>query len=203
MNPFDNHVFHFINGFAGHTPILDTVMPWIAKYCLEAYMALFIITWFLLPKKDSDRRHALVVSVLAGCLALLINVVISHFWYRPRPFVALPHGQDTQLVPHAADASFPSDHAAGGWAFASALWGRGPKALSWIYTILGVLVMIARVYTGLHWPTDVIGGMVIGIVSGRVMWAASRFIYPITSLGLRWFHYGEFARRGRSRTVSR
>lgn len=199
MNAFDLRLFHFINGFAGHTPVLDTVMPLIAKYSLELFALFFIVSWFALPRRDGDRRHALVVAVLGGCLALIINTVIAHFWFRARPFAVLPQGQYTQLVNHSADASFPSDHASGGFAFAAGLWGRGPKALSWFYTILAILIMIARVYTGLHWPTDVLGGMVIGIFSGRIMWGISRFIQPLTEVGLRWFHYGKFASAARHR----
>lgn len=202
MNPFDNTVFHFVNQFAGHYPIIDTFMTKFTEYSPELYGALFIIAWFALPKRDSKRRHALVVSVLSGVLALVINVIISHFiWFRQRPFVALPKGDYTQLVPHAPDASFPSDHSSGSWGFAAASWGKNTKWISYTFTIMAILVMISRVYDGIHWPTDVLAGMVVGIFSGRFMWLFSKWIYPLTSLGLRIFRYGEFSKRGSRKNV--
>lgn len=193
MNPFDVTVFHFINQFAGHNALLDMVMEFFAKSAPELYAVLFIISWFMLPRTDGASRHALVVSVCAGIFALLINVIIAHFWYRSRPFVLLPKGTYTQLIPHANDSSFPSDHASGSFAFSAAVWGKTHKSISYLFTSIAVIVMIARVYVGVHWPTDVLAGMVIGIVSGRMMWKFSKWIEPITKIGLRMFKYGKFA----------
>lgn len=194
MNPFDDTLFHFVNQFAGHHPILDTFMARFTEYSPEIYAALFIIAWFALPRNDSKHRHALVVAVLSGVLALIINVIISHIWFRPRPFAVLHKGDYTQLVPHSSDASFPSDHSSGSWGFAAASWGKNTKWISYTFTILAILVMISRVYDGLHWPTDVIAGLVVGTFSGRIMWLFSRFIYPLTRLGLRIFRFGEFSK---------
>lgn len=193
MNTWDNVGFHLLNHMAGHYPGLDKAMEFFAQYALELYALLFLLAWLLLPKEEEVRRHALVVAGLSGLLALLFNVLISHIWFRPRPFAIFPHGTFIQLVPHAQDASFPSDHAAGTFAFAGASWGRSTSWVSYSFTTLAVLVMMARVYVGVHWPTDVLAGMVVGILSGRLMWTASRWIQPLTSVGLRLFHYGRFA----------
>ncbi|HET7577991.1 MAG TPA: undecaprenyl-diphosphatase [Bacillales bacterium] len=199
MNPFDRTLFHFVNQFAGHNPVVDAFMSFISEYSPEIYGALFIIAWFTLPRTDSLRRHSLVVGVCGGILALIINVIIAHIWFRPRPFVTLPKGDFTQLVPHANDASFPSDHTSGSFGFASATWGKAAKWVSYSFTILAVLVLISRVYCGEHWPTDVLASVVVGVFSGRIMWKLSRWIYPITELGLRIFSYGKFSKQRRKR----
>ena len=194
LNPFDTTVYHFINGFAGRSNILDTIMIFFAKDALEIYAALFIIAWFVLPKKDINNRHALVMAGLSGVLALIINLVISHIWFRPRPFTVFQKGTFTQLVPHSPDASFPSDHASGSWGFAAGSWGKQQKWISYTFTIIAVIVMIARVFVGVHYPTDVIGGMVIGIIASRVMWKLSRFVLPITTYVAKIFKFGPQAK---------
>lgn len=193
MDTFDISVYHWLNYFAGHYPILDAIMAFFAQYALELYALLLLIAWFTLPRHESKTRHALVVSVIAAVFALIINVIIGHIWVRPRPFAVLPKGSFTQLIPHSSDASFPSDHTSGSFALASATWRNNTKWISWCFTVLAVLVMIARVYCGVHWPTDVIGGFIIGTISGRYTWKLTKFIRPITNIGLKMFHLGEFA----------
>lgn len=195
MNPFDVTVYHLINHFAAYSTVLNPIMEFFARYSPELYAVLFVIAWFALPKDDTKRRHALVVSACAGVLALIINVVVAHIWFRPRPFTVLSKGSYTQLIPHSNDASFPSDHVSGAFGFAAATWGRGPTWIRYSFTTIAIIVMIARVYVGVHWPTDVIAGLVVGIISSKVMWRFSWLLRPLTRLGLRIFRYGEFAKK--------
>lgn len=195
MNPFDLTLYHFVNHFAGYHPVVDAIMKFFAQDALDIYAVLFIVAWFSLPKSEENKRHALVVSFCSGVLALFMNLVISHIWFRPRPFAVLPSGSFTQLIPHGNDASFPSDHTSGGFAFASGTWGKGTKWVSYSFTILAVLTMIARVYVGVHWPTDVIAGLVIGIFSSRILWRFERFVMPLTRFSLLIFRYGRYNKR--------
>ncbi|RIV29208.1 phosphatase PAP2 family protein [Alicyclobacillaceae bacterium I2511] len=194
MNHFDMEVFYTINHLAIYTPWLNPIMIFFAKFSPELYAGMFILTWFALPRSDGKARHALVVSVFAGIFALVINLIIAHLWFRSRPFAVLPPGSVDQLLAHSANSSFPSDHTAGSFGFAAAAWGNNRHWVSYPFTSLAILVMVARVYCGLHWPTDVIAGMVIGIIAGRSVWLLSRVIYPITTMGLRLFHYGPYHR---------
>lgn len=190
MNQFDLVLYHLINNISERSPILDLIMIFFAKYAMELYVILFITAWFVLPKSNTKQRHSLIVSVCAGILALIINFAISHVWFRPRPFMVLPRGSFHQLIPHSADASFPSDHVAGGFAFASASWwAAGPKWLSHSFTVLAIIVMIARVYVGVHWPTDVLAGILVGILAGRAMWDVSPLLSPLTLIVLRFFGF--------------
>jgi undecaprenyl-diphosphatase len=191
-NAFDLNVFHAINHMAGHTPILDDTLGPLAHYGLEIYAVIFVIAWFALPRREEKKRHALVVSAVGGVIALLINAIIGGFVFRPRPFTVA--GIDaTQLIPHPADTSFPSDHVSGGFGFASAAWGNTARWFSWLFTILSVLMMFARVYVGVHWPTDVLAGLVIGIISGQIAKVFSTPLRIITRLLLKLFRMGKFA----------
>jgi undecaprenyl-diphosphatase len=197
VNPFDTKVYHFINGFAGHNHLLDATMVFFAKDALEIYAVLFVIAWFALPKKDIHNRHALVMAGLSGILALIINVVISHIWFRPRPFTVFQKGTYTELVAHSADASFPSDHAAGSFGFAAGSWGRQRKLISYLFTIIAVIVMVARVFVGVHYPTDVIGGMIVGIIASKIVWRFSGALLPVSTFIAKLFHYGPGAKGGK------
>ncbi|WP_206832529.1 undecaprenyl-diphosphatase [Alicyclobacillus fructus] len=192
LNPFEVHVYHLINGLAGKSKLLDDVMIFFAKDALELYAALFIAYWFALPKEDLRSRNQLAVAGFSGILALVLNVVISHvLWFRPRPFVVLPKGTYTQLIPHPADASFPSDHSAGSWGFAGGSWGRTPKWISVPFTVIAVLVMIARVFVGVHYPTDVIGGMAVGLLASAAVRPLASRMMPLTRMVAKPFGYGK------------
>lgn len=194
LNPFDTTVYHLINGLAGHSHVLDAIMIFFANDALEIYAVLFVIAWFTLPKRDIQNRHALVVAGFAGILALIINVLISHVWFRPRPFTVFQKGTFTELVPHSSDASFPSDHTSGSFGFAAASWGKQQKWISYTFTIIAVIVMFARVYVGVHYPTDVLAGLIVGIISGKIMWKLSRFLFPFTSFVAKIFKFGPTAK---------
>ena len=185
MNSFDLTLFHLVNQLAGHHPLLDGCMIAFTQYSPAMFAALFVIAWFLLPRGDIDRRRALIVSVAGGLLALLINLAITYLWFRSRPFAVLPPGQVNQLIAHAADASFPSDHVSGSFGFAAALWRREPKGLGLLFTAIGIVVAFARVYVGVHWPTDVISGAAVGIVAGEAAWLAAPVFRPLTRIGMR------------------
>ncbi|MGZ4032035.1 MAG: undecaprenyl-diphosphatase [Tumebacillaceae bacterium] len=190
-NSFDLNVYHAINGLAGgQHPVMDHIMAFIAQYALEVYALLFVIAWFALPKQEVNKRHGLIVSGLAGVLALLINVAISHFiWYRPRPFVTLPQGTFHQIIPHDADASFPSDHSSGSAAFAFGSWGNS-KWISYTFTIFALLTMFSRVYCGVHYPTDVLGSLVVGLIASLIIRALSPMLRPLSNSLCRLFKFG-------------
>lgn len=193
MNSFDKFGFHALNQWAGHIPLLDRIMAFTAQYALEIYFVLFVLAWFTLPKPEVGKRHALLIMGLSGVFALLVNLVLSHIWFRPRPFAVLSHGTFTQLIPHPADASFPSDHVSGSFGFAAASYKKSALWVQTSFTFLAILVGIARIYSGVHWPTDVLAGLVIGIISSRLMWHAGAKLQPLTNLALRLFGFGPFA----------
>ncbi len=168
VNSFDFHLEHWINAPAGHNGVLDLFGVVLAKYAPEIWALVFIIMWFWPPYRRTRARRAVVYSVVAGVLALVLNVIISHVApFRPRPFVLEPHLVH-QLVSHKPDSSFPSDHAAGSFGFAIGLLYAGLGDGIWAL-ILALAVAWARVFVGVHWPTDVLFGALVGVVSGFIV----------------------------------
>lgn len=128
--------------------------------------AVFLI--FSLPAKlmidwlwgNSRQRGAAMAVVAAVLLALGINLLISVGVQIPRPHEA---GIGHSYLAHAADSSFPSDHAtvlfAAAWAFAFA----GRAASAWLFAGIGLMVGWARIYLGVHYPLDIFGGALSGL----------------------------------------
>lgn len=104
MQNFNLAVFSALN--AGSTPPLGAVRfgVFAADWLVYAVPALLLLTWVM--GAHPTRRQAIEAGV-GACVALALAQVIGHFWYSPRPFVL---GIGTQLIPHAPDGSFPSDH---------------------------------------------------------------------------------------------
>ncbi len=165
---FDRHWFLVINGWTAISPVLNDLAIVLAKYAPELWAVIFLLLWFWPPLKQNRSRRAVVYATVAGVLALAINVSLSHFLpYRPRPFVFEPHLVH-QLISHKPDTSFPSDHAAGSFAFAIGLFYARPRD-GWWGLLFAAAISVARVWVGVHWPTDVLAGAVIGLISGALV----------------------------------
>jgi undecaprenyl-diphosphatase len=107
---------------------------------------------------------------LGGAL-LTAHFLGVFFYYRARPFV---DHTVTLLIAHPPDASFPSDHLAVAGALIVALWpvlGR----TRWWWIGLSVAIGLARLFVGVHYPTDILGGFVLGAAWGLLaLWLAPR-----------------------------
>ena len=175
VNGFDFQVEHWVNGMAGHHAVLDLLGVVLAKFAPEIWAIIFLIMWFWPPYRRTRARRAVIYAIVAGVLALAINFAMSHVApYRPRPFVLEPHWVH-QLIQHPQDSSFPSDHAAGSFGFATGLLFAGVSDGVWAL-MLALGVSWARVFVGLHWPTDVLTGALVGIVAGLVVLGGRRYL---------------------------
>jgi undecaprenyl-diphosphatase len=105
------------------------------------------------------RWGVLLLTVVAVVLADASAAVVKALVDRPRPFVRYP--ETKVLVPRPHDASFPSGHAATSFAAATILSFAFPKAAP-AFLVLAAAVAYSRVYVGVHYPLDVIGGAALG-----------------------------------------
>jgi undecaprenyl-diphosphatase len=187
----DYRLEQIINGPTGSHPALDSLMRQTAIWAEPIFIAI-VIGWFLvgwLRGLPFERRGAIAALLAAGG-SLAVNQVITHIWSRDRPFVAHP-GTVHLLHGHAADASFPSDHASAAFAIAMVILLTHRRV--GICALLGAAFLCyARVYSGIHYPADVLAGAIIGITVailvsrylGRfVAWLNDRFDKIVT-----WLH---------------
>ncbi|MDI6591636.1 MAG: phosphatase PAP2 family protein [Patescibacteria group bacterium] len=156
----DYILFEKINQFAGTWLWLDTLGIFFAKYF--GYILIFFIFLFLLK----DRKKYWPMVIIAFSSAILAKFVITEFirflWNRPRPFV---ENQTNLLLDQINAAAFPSGHAAFFFALSLAIYFYNKKA-GIIFLIASFLISISRVFCGIHWPTDILAGALVGIFSG-------------------------------------
>lgn len=120
-----------------------------------------LVLAFLWLRGDPKLRSGLVSTFLAAELALLFNQVISLIWFHPRPFM-VPLGNT--LIQHAADSSFPSDHVTFMAAVSIGLWlYSGYRLIAVVTALLTAAVAWSRIYLGVHFPLDMLGGVIVAI----------------------------------------
>jgi undecaprenyl-diphosphatase len=152
----DTAILHALNGFASHH---DGVEDPLSLY-VGASEILFAGALALLVLAGGWMRRAAIAGGLAAGLALACGQVVSRIVDRPRPFVADPAGVHL-FARHVADASFPSDHATAAFAIAVAVLLRNRR---WgvVALAFATLLAVGRVALGLHYPSDVLGGALLG-----------------------------------------
>ena len=155
------HLFYLINDLAYKSVFLDDIMIFLSKVVPYLY-ALTLLAVFVIgiKNRDSRTRRVAVSTGVFTVINLIVSSIIGLIYFEPRPFVT--HHVNL-LVPHKADASFPSDHVIGTFSIAVGL-GRYSKVLRWILTIVSIFVEFTRVYVGNQYPKDFIGGLIVVLI---------------------------------------
>ncbi len=111
----------------------------------------------LLPRT----RKVGILCVISLCLnVVLCNGALKHLVARPRPYTQIPQLQ--LLVKEAKDYSFPSGHTSASFCVAWILQQNLPKKYGYPALLLAFLIGFSRLYIGIHYPTDVLGGFLLG-----------------------------------------
>lgn len=137
--------------------------------------ALFIVLTLLLLLHPKTRRAGFSAACALVFSLLFTNVLLKHLFARPRPWVSWEFL--SPLVAERDPNSFPSGHTSAAFAFAfgalRALPGRWMKVSA---VVLAVLMALSRLYVGVHYPSDVFVGFVVGDLSALCGWFLSRWL---------------------------
>jgi len=160
MNNMDSYLFNLINQYALKWDFLDAIGIVLAEY-LGYALILFIVIFVIVNSKKYLKMA--VEAVIAGAFARFGMVsAIRWIWERPRPFI---ENNVNLLLEHNAPA-FPSGHAAFFFAISTIVYYYN-KRIGALFFLSSILIVIARVFSGIHWPTDILAGAVVGIFSGQ------------------------------------
>jgi undecaprenyl-diphosphatase len=151
----DRAVFYLINN-SMHWGVLDPLMVFVTR---RPYVFFSIALLVLAPKYRSRLVVPLVLSLIAWGLSDLTGNFFKHLFERQRPFEVLDH---VNKLVSAGSFAFPSNHAANAFAVATGIaWFFRKAALPFL--LLALIVALSRVYVGVHYPSDVIAGGVLGV----------------------------------------
>jgi undecaprenyl-diphosphatase len=171
----DWSLFHTINSAVAARDWAEDAVTLFGSVASLFYAAAILLLWFVArPYRAMKWKLACASGLVAASVAMLANQVISHLWERPRPFVA--HQAFTHLLAAPSpDPSFPSDHAAVAFAIAFAVLAFSRRA-GVLFLAGATLISLSRIALGLHYPTDVLAGVLVG-------WSAAALT---TGLGRAW-----------------
>lgn len=158
-------IFNYVYSFAHRTNFLDTSIIFVAKWYGLVILALLFV--YLFEHRDNPKKGVrdLFVVGLTAVSAWFIAHFFKDVFVTLRPFDALPGV--TPLITKTGYA-FPSGHATFFMALAVSLWFYH-RWLAAFFGFSAVLIGVARVASGIHWPIDIVGGLFLGYVVGATL----------------------------------
>ncbi len=163
-------IFNFIHQFAGQNVIFDLIGRFFANY-VAYILGLIVVILFFKQKGWKNRFYFFALAALSTLLSRgIITETIRFFYNHPRPFDALGF---LPLIPESGN-SFPSGHMTFFFAlFLVVFYTSKDKTIAWWFLGLTSAVGLARIYVGVHWPADIVGGAIIGLFS---TWAIRKLL---------------------------
>ncbi|MHC6179221.1 phosphatase PAP2 family protein [Clostridium sp. JNZ X4-2] len=163
MHQFDNSILQFIqNNMYG--PFMDKFMIFITRLGNLGTIWVIIAVILIITKKYRNAGIATLCAVILG--AVLGEGIIKHLVQRPRPFAE--YGAANLLISRPLSSSFPSGHTTAAFAAAGVL-SRYFKRYAAGFFILAFLIAFSRLYLYVHYPTDVLAGMILGIICSKIV----------------------------------
>lgn len=173
----DTELFLYLN--AKHTTFFDVIMYWASDqwFWIPFYFILLLLLIKILKKKT------IVLIPIIAVIITLCDQTASHLI--KNIFLRLRPSHEPDLIPytHLSKAGaggmygFVSSHAANVWGLTIFLLFLLPQKHNWLKAVMifwATLVSYSRIYNGVHYPLDVLGGMIVGIIMGSLVYYGSR-----------------------------
>jgi len=159
----DQKLFFFIYNFSGRAKVIDFLIIFFGKYLLY-FLILFLIFLILKSwqKKEDFKIKIYLFSLFLALFARFgVASLIRFFYHRERPFLyfSLPHLISDNSF------SFPSGHTIFLFTLATSLYFINKKLAYFLY-IFSILIGLSRIAGGIHYPSDILGGAILGIAIG-------------------------------------
>jgi len=195
MNRFDVGIVLFLNRFAHRSWAFDTFMSGIvANNFIKAGVITALLWWvWFQPGDEENERRELVLSGIIACFPAIVaaRILAITLPFRERPLhnpalmIRIPYGVDEKWLIHWS--SFPSDHAVLFFTLATSIFfvSRRLGLLAFFHAFF--VVGLTRIYLGLHYPTDILAGALLGI-GIAYLFKTTTIRETIAKPGLGWAH---------------
>ena len=153
--------FEKINALAGRNIWLDRLAVFFSVYA--GYVIVAVLVYLLIFKSSARNKAMVIISLISAVISRgLVTTLIRIIYPHPRPFAVLADVK--QLIPESGS-SFPSGHAAFFFALSAVVYVYNKK-LGVIFIVISAVMGLARIFTGVHWPLDIAGGILVGLATG-------------------------------------
>lgn len=165
----------------------DVFFKFITLLGEEGLFLIILSIIFMLFKKTRKVGFAMLLAIIVG--SLITNVTVKPLVARPRPFqnetsefynLFYQWWQDAGSV-QVGEKSFPSGHTTSAMAaMAGYFFVSKKKSISWTAFIFAILMGMSRIFLCVHYPSDVVGGLIAGLIAGLVAAALINLLYSKT-----------------------
>jgi undecaprenyl-diphosphatase len=164
IQEIDTSLFFYLYNFSS-SPVIKEIALFMGDYFIYIASVIFIFVVYKRKSRNSEKVALYLSSLVSVLLATAAIGQLTKFFYeRPRPFIALSLPHFLTGPSHA----FPSLHTAYMYALATIAYFFD-KRLAYFLYVSGLFVGIARITGGVHYPSDIIGGIVIGVSSALLV----------------------------------
>lgn len=167
----DGNILLFIQEFI-RNPLLTTLFRVITT--LGNGGAIWILLTLVMLTMPKTRKIGCMMALSLIGILLINNMMIKNLVARTRPYEVI--GGLTYLVPKPREFSFPSGHAGSSFAAAWVMFRRLPRRYGVPALVLATLIALSRLYVGVHYPSDVLFGVIVGIAVSLAAEAAVEWI---------------------------
>lgn len=152
--------------------VMDSFWVFITSLADKGWFWIVVGVALLLFKKTRTVGVTVLISLLIN--HILTNEILKDLVGRPRPYIASP--EIITLIKQLSSYSFPSGHTSSSFAAALVLYRMMPKRVGIPAVILAAMIGFSRMYVGVHYPTDVLGGIVIGLIASVASYYLVQFV---------------------------
>jgi len=165
LQSIDTSLFYFFNVTLAN-PVTDKFMPFITAR--EHWFIFYVLVWIYLFFMEGRRGKvaAILIIILILCTDQFADNILKPYFHRIRPCHVLP---DVHLLINCSNSfSFPSNHAVNNFA-AAALFSFFYPRMKFFLFAGAFIVSLSRIMCGVHYPFDMLGGGIIGIIFAMVL----------------------------------
>ena len=158
----NQQIFYFLNNFAGQSICLDSLIIFCSKYLIFWVVVFFVCCYLCECSKTKELLRCIksgVIIIFSSFAIWGVSQIINSFYYSPRPFLVLDE-LNLLFVSGNGD-SFPSGHTTFIFTLAFMSYYCCSRWMSNFFVVVAFLIALSRIIAGVHWPLDIVGGIIL------------------------------------------